>query len=649
MSSAAPTATTYAARPSDSGGGAPAGIEGGRPGDPDFRKLIQRPHPIWTKNDLRYRRLLDAYIGGDTYTNAVYGVDRDGLAVRNLIRHRRETPDPQKTPTNSYWGNMPGYTPASNLAGAEYAMGMGGLGMIGPWPGMAGADPAATAHDDDYEYRRACTPPPPFLEEAVSIHLSKIYDQEVKREGPDDLIAWWEDVDGRGTPMDDWMRETVAPLLLVLGCLDVCLDHPKAPPGEKIETRADELRLGLDSCVASYILPQNVIWWRLDAAGRYLECLIREWVDPSDRDDSAIDGSRRFKSPEEQREATSDWRKNYVRHRYWNARESVLVNHRGSHVLERTPHNYGCVPIVRLFDLINPHEPHAGKSRYQSTERYQRAYYNKDSELIVNDTLQAHPFLSRPEDFCKADQTMSVGPAYLLPKKKNPENGSYEGFEFISPPKDPAESIRRNLDRYRDQIDRINCLAKPAGAVEGNVTGQSGVSKEMDAHSGHKLLRSIVKTLAKAERQLATYGAMVTRNAPMAEVEPAVKDAIRVVYPDKFELRGTAEMAADTVQFQAILAASGNAPMTEAAILKDMVRQLVADRDDDVYDALDLEIDTAVATQTKVKEQFRELGAAGLSDAANVEGGGSSEQAAEGDSLGQSQATAISGTMQYQV
>ncbi len=98
-------------------------------------------------------------------------------------------------------------------------------------------------------------------------------------------MAWWRDVDGRGTPIDDWMRETVAPLLLVLGCLDVCLDHPKAPPGEKIATRADELRLGLDRCVASYILPQNMVWWRLDSAGRYLECLVREYIDPSDRVD----------------------------------------------------------------------------------------------------------------------------------------------------------------------------------------------------------------------------------------------------------------------------------------------------------------------------------------------------------------------------
>ena len=76
---------------------------------------------------------------------------------------------------------------------------------FGPYPGMLRSDPAATAQDDDYELRRARTPVPEFVAEAVEIHLSKVYDQEVTRDGPTDLTEWWKDVDGRGTPIDDWM------------------------------------------------------------------------------------------------------------------------------------------------------------------------------------------------------------------------------------------------------------------------------------------------------------------------------------------------------------------------------------------------------------------------------------------------------------
>ena len=71
------------------------------------------------------------------------------------------------------------------------------------------------------------------------------------------MTAWWQSVDGRGTPIDDYMRDTIAPLLLVLGNLDVCLDHPAPPPGEVIQTKADELRLGLDRVVARTSCPEH--------------------------------------------------------------------------------------------------------------------------------------------------------------------------------------------------------------------------------------------------------------------------------------------------------------------------------------------------------------------------------------------------------
>ena len=109
------------------------------------------------------------------------------------------------------------------------------LGRLVPRPGASpvatasggsGSDPAASATDDDYELRRARTPVPTFVAESVDTHLSRIYAREVKRVGPDALMAWWADVDGCGTTIDQWMTETVAPLLLTLGQLDLCIRSP---------------------------------------------------------------------------------------------------------------------------------------------------------------------------------------------------------------------------------------------------------------------------------------------------------------------------------------------------------------------------------------------------------------------------------------
>jgi hypothetical protein len=596
----------------------------------DGRLVVQRRHVDWLEHQIRWRWLLDSYEGGDRYRNAVYGPDRKGLPCRNLFRHRREYPDPQQFP--QVYQGFAGFMGMVNTQTTDVA--------YGPYPGMLGADPAATAQDDDYELRRSRTPVPEFVAEAVEIHLSKVYDQEVSRVGPADLTAWWEDVDGRGTPIDDWMRETVAPLLMVLGCLDICVDHPKADPSVQINTRADELAAGLDRCVASYILPQNMVWWRTDAAGRYVECLVREYQDPSDRID--LDKNGNAIDIEDQGQIGSEWRKNYVRYRLWNREESVLYSFDGDKIIERVPHNFGRVPIVRLIDLKKHRTPTVGKSRYEAIAELQREFYNRDSELILSDTLQAHPFLSGAEDFCKSDNTLSVGPGYVLPKKKNPESGAYEGWEFVSPPKDPAESLRKNKEDLIEAKDRRACLMKPAGAANAGAgtVSQSGVSKQLDAHTGHKLLVSIAKSLAKAERFIAEYACLVLRGRP---VEPADREQLRIGYPARFELNDAGTLIDGTTKLQLVLDACGNAPNTERELVQATVRQLLVGLDDDQYKELDDEIELLVETKAKLKEQIREVGAAAITSRTEaMEGSGSAEEQAGMDPTGQSGGTMIS-------
>jgi hypothetical protein len=612
--------------------------------DFDGKLIVERRHVDWLEHQIRWRWLLDSYEGGDRYRNAVYGPDRKGLPARNLFRHKREYPDPQQFP--QIYQGFAGFLGMVNTQTQDVG--------YGPYPGMLGADPAATAQDDDYELRRARTPVPEFVAEAVEIHLSKVYDQEVSRSGPKMIEDWWEDVDGKGTPIDDWMRQTLAPLLLVLGCIDVCLDHPAAPLGETIKTRADELRLGLDKCVAAYILPQNMVWWRLDAAGRYVECLVREYQNPSDRIDH--DKSGNAINPDDQGSLGEAWRRDYVRYRFWTATESILFNYDGSEILGRTPHNYGRVPIVRLVDQPKHRTPHIGKSRYDAIAEYQREYYNRDSELILSDTLQAHPFLSGAEDFCKADNTLSVGPGYVLPMKKNPESGAYQGWEFVSPPKDPAESLRRNKSDLIDLKDRRACLVKPAGVagVASNTVAQSGISKQLDAQSGNKLLSSIGKTLARAERQIAEF-ALLCLGGPATNFSAAPRQcllstphstgqltAIEVVYPSRFELFSATELIDGLRKLQACFAHAGEAPETEALAIRSIVRQLLLGLSDHEYRRLDDEIDVMLEAKAKLKEQRRDLADAGITDRAEaLDGTGSAELAGGEDPTGQSGGTMV--------
>lgn len=499
--------------------------------------IVRRESPDWIENFLRWRWLLDSFEGGQRYRDAVYGIDRRGLPNRNLIRHKREYPDPQENPNQ-----LLGFgTVSVSTAGA------GGMPGIGPLPGQSGADPGATAHDDDYEMRRARTPVPEFVREAIEIHLGKIYDQEIRREGPVELKSdpgaeqapWWDDVDGAGRTIDDWMREDVAPLLMTLGCLDVCFDRPAPPEGQELLTRRDEIDAGQDRVIASIILPDNMVWWDEDYAGNYVECLVREY--PAQAEYADDDGSD---EPDDAGFPANDRFDRKARYRHWTTETVALYKSDGEEIEAPRPHGYPFLPIRHLVDGKRHRTPHVGKPRYEAIAEYQREFYNRDSELILSDTLQAHPILCLPDKLIKADQSISVGPGYVMPMVSIGVNGE-GGFQppmYASPPKDPAESLRRNKQDIIDLKDRNACLTKPAAGVTGTTGGtvsQSGFSKQIDEHAGSKKLGAIAKTLARIEREVAEFALACILRRQLARPE---RKAIHVTYPSRFQLKTADEL-----------------------------------------------------------------------------------------------------------
>ena len=518
--------------------------------------VLKKRHPEWREHHLRWRWMLDSLEGGERYRQAIYGFDHRGLPVRNLIRHKREYPDPRETAV--------GFNGQVNFPSTGTDL-------------FTSNDPAASASDDDYELRRSRTPVPTFVAEAIDTHLSRIYSREVKRSGPTDLMQWWSDVDGSGCPIDQWMSETIAPLLLVLGQLDIYMDHPVCPDGEIINTRADLQRLGLHRCIASYILPENMLWWKLDLnSSQYVECLVREIIETDE-------------GPE-------------IRYRYWTKTDSTLMSESGE-IVGRDSHGYGRVPIVRIFDRRKPRCGNIGQSRYESVAERQREYYNRDSELILSDTTQAHPLLQGPEDFVQADGTIPIGPGWLLPKKKNTQGGSatYEGFSVVDFPKSGADSIRRNKADIREDVDRDSALVRPT-SPGGSV--QSGLSKAIDLSDGNYRLAKIAKTLGRAERIAAELAWTVLHDAPISDVEKA---AIDIVYPAEFDLYTAGDLAEVTADFQSLVAKAGALPMTESLLLNRLMRLCLPGLSDIQYTKCDEEIRIRLLHTSKAIENDEAL------------------------------------------
>jgi hypothetical protein len=244
-----------------------------------------------------------------------------------------------------------------------------------------------------------------------------------------------------------------------------------------------------------------------------------------------------------------------------------------------------------------------GLPRYEMIAEMQREYYNKDSELILSDTTQAHPLLQGPEDFVSPDGTIAIGPNWMLPKKKNTSGGaaSYEGFDVITFSKDGAESIRMNLDRLRDNVDRVAGLTKPAGAQgsTGGTVAQSGISKQLDAVVGHDLLGNISKTLQRAEEAIAALF-WVVRGDGDPDVVAMLGTSIQ--YPQEFDLQSADDLADLARKYTLLIGSAGESPIIQGKMLSTMVKTAVPGLDDEEYRAMADEITAILARGQKLPE-----------------------------------------------
>jgi hypothetical protein len=524
------------------------------------RQVVASRHREHDEFCTRWRWLQDSLEGGDRYRNAEYGsesytlrwnrTDNAGNVIpdsrpihvtkHNLVRHPHEYPTPP------------------------------GMGGVGEWDSL---DQVETG--SEYAFRKAMTPVPNFVAEAIGQHLSRIYAREVNRTAdglPADLKAklqgWWDDVDGSGQEIDDWMRETIAPLFLAQGLIDLAFDHPEAPEGMTPRSRAEEREYGIDRCVASYILPQNVPNWKLSPNKEY------RWVNIIEYDD---DGNEQY--------------------RRWDDAGWVHYDADGERLGEGK-HPYGCVPIVRAYDRKNPRCDNIGNpDPYWRIAELMRAYYNVDSELTLANSLAAHPQLSGPEDYCSGNQTIPTGPGNVLPKKKTP-GGGYEGWDWLCAPNDAADRLRTKLQDYRDEVDRAACLTKPAGQTAGATVSQSGISKMLDQVTGNDLLASKAKSLQQLETWAAQYALIVLSNG---EVTPEELDAVKIVYPTEFDLFTAQDLALILQDLQGIAALAGALPFAETELIVRMVLSSLPGLSEEGQKEIRKEVETYVDAYAKTR------------------------------------------------
>jgi hypothetical protein len=500
----------------------------------DAGALIKRRHPEWVEFQRTWRWLADSLEGGERYRQADYTLD-------------------------AYQAQ---YQCWSGLLAAGQAMALGAYGAT-PWYLRQAGDTTALNYGqvvdrnliphrrelsedgkDLYLMRLARTAVPNTLARTVENHVAKVYSRDVRRSGPKDLEAWWADVDGRGTPVGRWVEETAGPLLLALGQIDLVAEHPKAPDGAVVRTLADLRRLGLTSCRIGVILPENLVWWRLDSSDRYAEVLVLERT-PLD-----------------------------LRWRHWTAEESNAYDLQGKHLKDASyTHKFGAPPVVRVFDRRNPRTSNCGRSRYWVVADLQRSIYNTRSELVLSDVQQSHAQLQAPEEYLTPDAEVPIGPGNVLPMK--PIYGAsgtvagYQGHAYLDPPKGAQQEIRQHLLDWQDEADREGALAKPAGlSASSGTVGQSGISKQVDQQDGNAVLGRVAAALEGLEKAAACLALRVLGDGPP---KPADEQAVTVAYPRQFDLFTADDVAKVLQAVQTAVQQAGALPETETALITRMV------------------------------------------------------------------------------
>ena len=491
-------------------------------------KLVNRRHPEWVELQRHWRWLADSLEGGDRYSHADYLLDPVQDAMADAASRDQNWPNLFQYPTK---GN--GIDPLSGDAiGPVY----GQISMRNLIPHLS---ETGTDGQDLYVMRRSRTPVPRLTERAVSRHIAKVFAKEIVREGPPQVEQWWANVDGRGASVDDWVQFDAGPLFLTLGMYDLLFDHPPAPDGAQVNSRADLRELGLDACVVKLTPPESTTWWVLERDGiTYSEVVIFDRYGASDSGPL-----------------------------YWHWTDTDVRAYRSNGVeieaLARD-HAFGRVPMVRCFDRRLMRTTHCGRSRYAGVADLQRAVYNLRSELTLGDVQQSHALLQGPEDYCQSGDAIPTGPGGILPMKRT-QSGGYQAWSFVDPPKGAQSATRDHVQDYQDEADRDAALAKPAGQTTGSTVSQSGISKIADSEDGNKLLAAVSTALQRFETAAAKMALVVLTDG---QAKPAVLDQIKVTYPRQFDLDSLSDVAQAIDNIQRATAQAGALPLTEAELLK---------------------------------------------------------------------------------
>ena len=428
--------------------------------------------------------------------------------------------------------------------------------------------------DDKYTARTAQARYHNYVESLVELFTRYLTRSVTRETDSEDLADWWLDVDGRGTSIDDMIRDVVA-LALSSGHVGALIDKPTMEPGE---TRSEDTQP-----FVSLYAPLAIQDWILDARAGLRAVKLREAVTPVGFEDDADD-----------------------QYLIWDDEMWARFDIEGVPIPEQAgAHELGRVP----FEVFRPkrmkRHPFIGKpliSAHLVLAIFNRA--SEEDEVLRNQAF-SQLIVSLPNDadadaIRQAQDLISSGggtqKALVVPG-----TARYETPDMAT-----AEAIRTNQEFLVREIYRMAHVPFRQDTRE----VESADAIRLQHQELNELLRGMANDLTQFEQNIARHYFGWQSTSP-ERADAAMEAAnVSVQYPTEFftrSLAGELEEWATAVAF-------GLGPTAEKAIKRRVAARVLEDADVETAEAIDAEIEAGAGQPGgRPGEQLRQSAQARLS------------------------------------
>lgn len=386
------------------------------------------------------------------------------------------------------------------------------------------------------------------------------------------IEVWWENVDGAGTHIDDFLA-TAWDIAATFGHVHLYLD--RAAQTTDALTEADQ-----DLPFLRVYTPLDAPDWRTDDLG---QLQVIKFAEVAPRPGQGL---------------TQPWRPE-VRYRIVDRDQWVLYDQRGT-VVQSGQHQMGCLPVVTLFSQRRPLEPTIGDSVLGDPRLYIDLYNlcSEVRELLRNQTFG---ILNIPLGTGEGAMTLTEAQT-MMGTAVGTENVCFSGLAaaFIQPDAANVTVYHEEIARKLRAIYRLISLTWEADSKDAEAEGSLKLKRE----DMNQRLSGYADELEQVEYALAElfYRAQYGAESGVTKLET---DDVQVTYPDTFDMTPFAE-----VLDQANAARGLGMP---ALFLKELRKMLarkftgMADLPESLMAAIDAAIDQAPDDPTPAEQAQQRL------------------------------------------